>query len=145
MPAQEAAKLVRLARCVSRLPGVRVPEQTNGAEIASSTRVLQQTWKEYIFFLFSFANSRKAKVCCGDLESARLHGRPDVPNASLAAATIRSHRTHDRLLARVSVFGAQDEGRGFLEKFSRILIDGRVRQTCVLKAACILTVENWRG
>ena len=74
---------------------------------------------EGIHLVFSFASSRKAKVMCGDLESAYFTG--ERMSRVLLLRQLRSGlpglKPDDRLLARVPVYGTQDAGRGFWKKF----------------------------
>ena len=70
---------------------------------------------EGIHLVFSFASSRKAKVWCGDLESAYFTGErmSRVLLLRQPRSGLPGLKPDDRLLARVPVYGTQDAGRGF--------------------------------
>ena len=89
---------------------------------------------EGIHLVFSFASSRKAKVMCGDLESAYFIGE-----RMSRVLLLRQPRSG---LPGLPVFGTQDAGRGFWKKFRRTLIAGGVRENSVLSAVYTLTVED---
>ena len=97
---------------------------------------------EGIHLVFSFASSRKAKVWCGDLESAHFTGErmSRVLLLRQPRSGLPGLKPDDRLLARVPVYGTQDAGRGFWKKFRRTLIAGGVRENRVLSAVFPLTV-----
>ena len=80
-----------------------------------------------IHLVFSFAISRKTKVC-GDFQSAFFTGQPMSrvwllwqPRSGLPSLKPRDH-----LLARVLVHGMQDAEHGFCQKFHRTLLGGGV-------------------
>ena len=99
---------------------------------------------EGIHLFFSFASSRKAKVRCGDLESAYFTGErmSRVLLLRQPRSGLPGLKPDDRLLARVPVYGTQDAGRGFWKKFRRTLIAGGVRENRVLSAVYTLTVDG---
>ena len=99
---------------------------------------------EGIHLVFSFASSRKAKVWCGDSESAYITGErmSRVLLLRQPRSGLPGLKPDDRLLARAPVYGTQDAGRGFWKKFRRTLIVGGVRENRVLSAVYTLTVDG---
>ena len=81
---------------------------------------------------------------CGDLESAYFTGErmSRVLLLRQPRSGLPGLKPDDRLLARIPVYGTQDAGRGFWEKFRRTLIAGRVRENRVLSAVYTLTVDD---
>ena len=96
---------------------------------------------EGIHLVFSFASFRKAKVRCGDLESAYFTGErmSRVLLLRQPRSGLPGLKPDDRLLARVPVYGTRDAGRGFWKKFRPTLIAGGVRENRVLSAVYIHT------
>ena len=99
---------------------------------------------EGIHLVFSFASSRKAKVRCGDLESTYFTGErmSRVLLLRQPRSGLPGLKPHNRLLARMPVYGTQDAGRGFWKKFRRTLIAGGVRENRVMSAVYTLTVDG---
>ena len=89
-------------------------------------------------------HSRKAKVWCGDLESAHFTGER-MSRVSLLRqprSGLPGLEPDDRLFKRVPVYGTQDAGRGFWKKFRHTLIAGGVRENRVFSAVYTLTVDG---
>ena len=107
-----------------------------------SATVRQPRPKEYISCSVSRVLERRR--CSAETWRARSSRARACPTSCCSGShePLPGLNPSDPLLARAPVYGTQDAGRGFWQKFRRTLIGGGVRENRVLQAAYTLTVDG---